>query len=270
MTAVTKYGPNNSSHRFVLLMIADNAADDGSNAFPAVETLAEKTALSERTVIRAINALVKDGYLVRRRRKDTSNIYQIVLEKLEPPVSDILSPTVSDTVSPTQVTPCHTGNCHPVTYPGDTMSPDPSINHPSNRQEDPGRERAPIPAGLQSWFDEHKIPPPRTTEEITLIRSPAGQLWLNVTMRWPGWPSLRRIVQSIGSAPDEAALRKTWGDWELNGYSPRNIAGILEKYHAEAGRAGSVRNNPTAPNGRHSAEGVEQAKARFAAAMEEK
>ena len=145
MTAVWEHGPKNSTQRFVLLALADYASDDGRNTYPAVETLAAKCALSERTVIRALEALIHDGYLVRRRRKDTTNLYQIVIDrlhqpvddKLSPTVSDNLTPTVSDKMSPTEVTDCHPGKCQDVTPVGDTLSPDPSLIHHSNRQDEP-------------------------------------------------------------------------------------------------------------------------------------
>lgn len=146
MTLVWESGPDESTQRFVLLAIADNARDDGSHAWPSVKELACKCAISERTVIRAIDALIADGYLLRRRRKDTTNMYQVVLDRLRStPVSDKMtltvhdkmSLTVGDTVSSTQVTDDHPGKCQPVTYDGDTVSPDPSFNHQSNRQDDP-------------------------------------------------------------------------------------------------------------------------------------
>lgn len=133
MSAVWEYGPGDSTRKFVLLALADNASDDGGNAYPSVETLATKCSLSQRTVVRAIESLVKDGYLIRKRRQSTSNMYQIVLSRLIPdnPVSDRLSLTetdnsrpVSDNLTSSNVTESH--------LRGDTVSLDPSINHPIN------------------------------------------------------------------------------------------------------------------------------------------
>ena len=50
--------------RLVLLAIADSAEHDGSNAWPSVRTIAKKCLLSERTVQRAIRALVSSGELI--------------------------------------------------------------------------------------------------------------------------------------------------------------------------------------------------------------
>lgn len=135
MTAVWDHGPADSTQRFVLLALADNASDDGGNAYPSIPEMARKCALSERTVIRAIDALVKSGYLIRRRRRDTSNMYQIVLASL---VSDNLSHPVSDNMSHPDMTDDHIGTCQDDIPGGDTVSPKPSINHPVNHPTTPG------------------------------------------------------------------------------------------------------------------------------------
>ena len=49
--------------RLVLLAIADSCDHDGTNAWPAVATIAKKTLLSERTVQRKIKELVSLGEL---------------------------------------------------------------------------------------------------------------------------------------------------------------------------------------------------------------
>ena len=254
MTAVTKYGPKNSSHRFVLLMIADNAADDGSNAFPAVETLAEKTALSERTVIRALNSLVRDGWLRRQRRQNTSNIYQIVMEKLQSPVSDRLSPTVDDTVSLTDsvgdtvslsdVTDCHLRKCQDVTYVSDTMSPDPSLlNHPINRQSNQGRgsganapahppaaspQFQPVPETVKRQKAKRAEPEP---QPAIITQAPAAvRLIAQLTNSWPGEHLTADLVQLFGESPNEAALTEAVRQWRLANHKLTNYGGIGEWY----------------------------------------
>ena len=111
----------------VLLAIADHASDDGSDAWPSVETLAKKTRVSPRTVQRAVRSLEARGELSVKigGGRGGSNGYTVNL-----------SPRQSDTVSgrnPVNVTPV---NLSPVTQlrhrGGDTaMSPEPSLNHPT-------------------------------------------------------------------------------------------------------------------------------------------
>ena len=53
------------SELLVLLAIADHAHDDGGGAWPSLNTLARKTKLSRRSVIRVVNQLVDKGELQR-------------------------------------------------------------------------------------------------------------------------------------------------------------------------------------------------------------
>ena len=93
MSLVWDHGPESSTDRFVLLALADYA-DDNGECWPAIATLARKCQISERTVIRAINRLRSDGYLVRSKRQSTSNYYTIVSDKMTPSVSDKMTPTI--------------------------------------------------------------------------------------------------------------------------------------------------------------------------------
>ncbi len=49
--------------KMVLLVIADHASDDGTEAWPSQATIAAKASISIRTVQRAVNSLVAGGYL---------------------------------------------------------------------------------------------------------------------------------------------------------------------------------------------------------------
>jgi hypothetical protein len=64
MTWVWEESPTKGTELLTLLAIADNAADDGSNAWPSLATLARKTRLEERSVRRIIRRLEKGGHLV--------------------------------------------------------------------------------------------------------------------------------------------------------------------------------------------------------------
>lgn len=51
------------TEKMVLLVIADHASDDGTEAWPSQATIAKKASVSIRTVQRSINSLVTKGYL---------------------------------------------------------------------------------------------------------------------------------------------------------------------------------------------------------------
>ena len=63
MTWVWNHSDVAGNERLTLLAIADNAADDGTNAWPSLKTLARKTLLDERTVRRVIRRLENGGHL---------------------------------------------------------------------------------------------------------------------------------------------------------------------------------------------------------------
>lgn len=65
--------------KFVALALADIAHNDGS-CYPSVERLAKMCSCTVRTVQIALRDLEKKGLLKRRRRKDRTDHYQLVLE----------------------------------------------------------------------------------------------------------------------------------------------------------------------------------------------
>lgn len=52
-----------TTEKMILLVIADHASDDGTEAWPSQATIATKASVSIRTVQRCVNALVSAGYL---------------------------------------------------------------------------------------------------------------------------------------------------------------------------------------------------------------
>src|SRR5690242_254595 len=64
MTWVWDHSTVGGNDRLVLLAIADCAADDGTNAWPSMTTLARKVRLDERTVRRIVRKLAEGGHLL--------------------------------------------------------------------------------------------------------------------------------------------------------------------------------------------------------------
>ena len=80
-----------TSEKMVLLLIADHASDDGTEAWPSQRLIAEKASLTIRTVQRCVNNLQKEGWLHLEKRAGGSlncrddrrpNKYTIHLGKL--------------------------------------------------------------------------------------------------------------------------------------------------------------------------------------------
>ena len=83
---VTSLVWQNSEHKggdlLLLLAIADYAHDDGTNAYPTIETLARKTRLTQRAVQYGLRALESAGSIIIHYQDGPRgcNIYQVVMD----------------------------------------------------------------------------------------------------------------------------------------------------------------------------------------------
>lgn len=80
-----------TTEKMVLLVIADHANDEGTQSYPSQATIAEKASISIRTVQRAVNTLVDEGYIRMFKHSGGSadcrddrrpHLYQINIAKL--------------------------------------------------------------------------------------------------------------------------------------------------------------------------------------------
>jgi len=73
------------SVRHVLIELASFAngkeTPEKNTCFPGIETLAKRTGYAEGTVTKAIKTLVEKGYVVKKRRFNSSNFYTISIPK---------------------------------------------------------------------------------------------------------------------------------------------------------------------------------------------
>ena len=97
--------------KLVLLTINHYANQETMIAYPSINTIANKSGLSERTVIRKLEYLVNKKFLIRKRQgKNQVNIYRV--RKCQPVT--------------VEVTECHSE--------GDTVTHEPTNNILSNRE----------------------------------------------------------------------------------------------------------------------------------------
>jgi hypothetical protein len=81
-----KVSIKNSTAKIVLLAIADNADDFGENSWQSLETIAAKSSIDRRSVIRVIKALVNHGFLqLAGVSTYGTNNYTVTLDKLGHP-----------------------------------------------------------------------------------------------------------------------------------------------------------------------------------------
>jgi len=187
--------------RLVLLAYADHADHDGNNVYPSLGTIARKTGLSRRSVMRIRGRLEDAGIMVATERNDREpTCFRIVKEAV---ASDAQSPeTPRDTVS--------LGTRK--TQPRDTVSPKPSENHHS--------------AVDVELSDEDK----RAKLEILGIKQPTlGKLVRQLSSVQPAdfQETFRRIADEMLAAGDgdpSAPNIKNWQGYAVSVF--RELAGV--------------------------------------------
>jgi hypothetical protein len=84
MVQVFDHSDARLSDRLVLLVLADHAHDDGSNAFPSVTTIAAKARISERAVFDSLKALEAAGEIERAGKTSRGvTIWRLALSPAE-------------------------------------------------------------------------------------------------------------------------------------------------------------------------------------------
>lgn len=85
MNSIYDFGPDDPVDSSVLLALAKFAADDGSNCFPSISTIAKMVRRSERTVIRCIESLEKGDWLtvIRGSGRGVVSQYQLNVSRIK-------------------------------------------------------------------------------------------------------------------------------------------------------------------------------------------
>lgn len=132
----------------VMLVLADHASDDGTNAWPAVATIAKKVRRTPRSVQQTLKELRERGLIEvewneggdhRTTEDRRPNRYTIRLDRLKATDNGVkpTSPRAANGVKPTS----QRGEAH-FTHGVKPTSPKPSLNHPepssTSRAEEPG------------------------------------------------------------------------------------------------------------------------------------
>lgn len=229
------------SARHVLLCLASYASEGGKAAFPSVSTLSSETGLSERTVQRKLDELVKIGVIVRGNQKiaeayigraDRRPICYDIREGMEAPqntVEEIPDGVTFEHERGVTMTPGESNGVSPCHERGVTMTPNTSFNPlrskpSSNSSEtdsldmfgDEGQNLSPaskavegihVPDGFDEWYQRY----PRHE-----ARENARKAWkrLTPTEREKAAQALPKYIASVaGKEKQYIALASTW----LNG-----------------------------------------------------
>ena len=115
MTDVWKL-PLQAPRKMVLLALADNANDEGTDCWPSVGKLVEKCSMSERAVQGHLAALEEGGYIKRHERLGRSNKFTIHVERIRLEILEktkASKPTPAESAPPTDVDKLPPQNLHP-------------------------------------------------------------------------------------------------------------------------------------------------------------
>jgi hypothetical protein len=180
----SKVNIKNSTAKIVLLAIADNADDFGENSYQSFETLATKSSINRRSVIRVVRALISTDFLtVAGVSTYGTNNYTINLEKLgEPPKKRAKKgrPKTSDSESLEQKSSDPgVKTSDSVTKNSDPTSPEPSFNPPLSTPHKKGDL-------IDGFLDLSQSPGIKRVARIDSILSYlGGKLHINTeTKRW--------------------------------------------------------------------------------------
>lgn len=124
----------NFADKAILLKLADHADSDGGSCFPSRARIAEECWCSEKTVTRSIDRLIKLGFVTKKFRKNTTNIYQIKVSKLEALVAQKTLKSRGDRKSFTGGTESPAGGDRESPTQGTESPPNHQYNHQYNRQ----------------------------------------------------------------------------------------------------------------------------------------
>ena len=109
---VLRHSDETLGRRLVLLVLADHAREDGSSAWPSIDTIATQARLSKRQAQRCLRDLESSGAIVETGRSAAgTHVYNVAMQgrQIVTPATDHISPGVTFT---------------PAEVP--EMSPDPS------------------------------------------------------------------------------------------------------------------------------------------------
>ncbi len=241
MTEVWKSSKQAGSALLLLLAIGD-FADDAGFAWPGVSTLARRTRMDERSVLRLIKRLRSACELYVFRRGNLGNRYVVLcgcslsearrrlrLARHKVESDDKRSPGKRNTataglpagmtaVSGTRVTAA--SGIRMTAASGIRMtrvSPDPSPEPPAD----------PSAKGI-AGREETPGPKPPKKRKPSLSQDPAIKVFREITHRYPAQAWHQDIVDAVGEDVEKwRGIVKEWVGW---GWNPANVKGMLEVY----------------------------------------
>ena len=242
MTAVWDSQRYEAGTLLVLLAMADYANDEDHTCHPSIGRLADKSRLSRRQVQRIMDRLKGDGVITPVGEHPVRNGSPIVVYRIETDAlakgdigdgkGDIMSPLDSENVAnvtlkgDTHVTPGVTPMSHdpleepledPSVVEEGTVPAPPAAAEPPAWYETEPAEGAPRPSPLAT---------PPTVRSLT--QQPPVAMYRDAFLRYPSRPQMALIMAH--GIDDLHRWRAVLALWCGRGWSPTNIAGMLDLY----------------------------------------
>ena len=259
MTAVWDAQRYEAGTLLVLLAMADYANDEDHTCHPSIGRLAQKSRLSERQVSRILVRLKDDGVISPVGEKPTTQGRPIVVYRINTDAlsKGDISAAKGDTMSPLEMAKGDIGaakgdigdtlNMTPMSYdPSEEPSIEPSVEEGAGTAQ-------PAAAEPPAWY-EAEPPTPSTPSTTSTVRSLSQQppiaIYRDIVERYPSKPQMRLIMTH--GVDDLRRWRAILAHWIGRGWSPTNIAGMLDLYDhperlEERQRPPAPRPSPLAP-----------------------
>lgn len=236
--------------KIVMLAIADSCDDFGENSWNSFETLATKTSIQRRSVIRVVRALINNNYLkVAGTSRYGTNNFSINLGLLgQPPVKRAKNgrPKTSDSDAFTSDSVAETSD--PESKTGDLQSPDPSLPLP-DPPSNPGAfslEEIEKQANkkVDAWLLLMNAPGMKNSARVDAILSYlGGRFQINTeTRRWKEFAKFvddrqQRLGQSVETFVNWLVSQK---DFDIKYWSPQRMTEMYPQAFIDTFRAAHV------------------------------
>lgn len=247
------------SEKLIALAYADHADHEGKHIYPALDTIAAKTSMSRRNVIRVRQKLEERGVLIETRKATGRaparyRMSQAALESIGR--GDNLSPLQDarrdDNLSPHGVTTEHVGVTNPARR-GDTVSPEPlTVHRTVNRTERGAARRTRATVEVPPALKNQPRPGTKRAAWVGPVEpDPAVAMYVALTQYEPTKLQADEIARTCTDLTLwETVIRARDGF----GCSHRNVTAALNDYRAGGVRdyraeRGAVKSNgrPAAP-----------------------
>lgn len=198
MSWVLRNSEETLGSRLVLLVLADHASDDGTGAWPSVDTIAREARMTRRAVQYALRGLEERGAIVAAgKSKQGTVIYDVWMET--PMGAQNLRPGGADD---------DTGGAQSTTRGGATAAPEPSLKQPSEGQ--PSTDTARAREGIAVGGTEYTAPASVDRKPVTIDEAQQAAVVLHIWNRETGqqlrakeW--IGKIIMRLREYPEATA-----------------------------------------------------------------